>query len=214
MSQATRRWISEKVKSLRDSQILPFHDILDAGMVNQALLAEGVSFHERIYTPLVTLSLFLSQVIDPDHSCRAAVARLIVWLAVNRRKPCEPDTSSYCEARQRLPEAVIVRLVRETARRDRWSRLRRLALEGPECHPGRWHDRLDARQFGEPEGIPAVEHPGDRPGVPAGPDGRVDLASRFTGVVAVLVLLPVRVQVHSPMDDHRSLLATAPGFHP
>jgi len=117
VSQATRRWISEKVKSLRDSQILPFDDILDAGMVNRALLAEGVSFHERIYTPLVTLSLSLSQVIDPDHSCRAAVARLIVWLAVNRRKPCEPDTSSYCEARQRLPEAVIVRLVRETARR-------------------------------------------------------------------------------------------------
>ncbi len=116
MSQATRRWISEEVQSLRDSQILPFDDILDAGMVNRALLAEGVSFHERIYTPLVTLSLFLSQVIDPDHSCRAAVARLIAWLAVNRRKACAPDTSSYCEARRRLPEAVIVRLVRETAR--------------------------------------------------------------------------------------------------
>jgi hypothetical protein len=117
VSQTTRRWISEKVKSLRDSQILPFHDVLDADMVNQALRAEGVTFHQRIYTPLVTLSLFLSQVIDPDHSCRAAVARLIVWMAVNRRKPCEPDTSSYCEARQRLPEGVIVRLVRETARR-------------------------------------------------------------------------------------------------
>jgi hypothetical protein len=105
------------VKSLRDSQILPFHEILDAGMVNRALLAEGITFHERIYTPLVTTCLFLSQVIDPDHSCRAAVARLIVWMAVNRRKPCEPDTSSYCEARQRLPEGAIVRLVRETARR-------------------------------------------------------------------------------------------------
>ena len=117
MSQATRRWISEKVKSLRDSQILPFHDVLDAAMVNRALRAEGVSFHERIYTPLVTLSLFLSQVIDPDHSCRAAVARLIAWMAVNKRKPCQPDTSSYCEARLRLPEGAIVRLVRETARR-------------------------------------------------------------------------------------------------
>ncbi len=117
MSQATRRGISERVKSLRDSPILPFHEILDAGMVNRALLAEGVTFHQRIYTPLVTTCLFLSQVIDPDHSCRAAVARLIVWLAVNKRKPCAPDTASYCEARQRLPEGAIVRLVRETARR-------------------------------------------------------------------------------------------------
>ena len=117
VSHTTRHWISEKVKSLSYSQILPFHEILDADMVNRALLAEGVTFNQRIYTPLVTLSLFLCQVIDPDHSCRAAVARLIVWLAVNRRKPCAPDTTSYCEARQRLPEAVIVRLVRETARR-------------------------------------------------------------------------------------------------
>jgi hypothetical protein len=116
MPQATRRWISEQVKSLRDSQVLPFHDVLDVSMVNEALAAEGVTFHERLYTPLVTLCMFLSQVIDPDHSCRSAVARLIVWLAVNRRKPCAPDTSSYCEARQRLPEGVIVRLVRETAR--------------------------------------------------------------------------------------------------
>jgi hypothetical protein len=117
MSQATRRWISEKVKSLRDSEVLPFHNHLDADMVNQALAAEGVTFNERFYTPLVTLCMFLSQVIDPDHSCRAAVARLIVWLAVKHRKPCAPETSSYCEARRRLPEGVVSRLVGQTARK-------------------------------------------------------------------------------------------------
>jgi Transposase DDE domain len=117
MSQATRRWISEKVKSLRDSEVLPFHNHLDADMVNQALAAEGVTFNERFYTPLVTLCMFLSQVIDPDHSCRAAVARLIVWLAVKHRKPCAPETSSYCEARRRLPEGVVSRLVSQTARK-------------------------------------------------------------------------------------------------
>src|SRR5947209_18753212 len=103
MPQATRRWISEKVKSLRESNVLPFHDILDAPMVQAALVAEGVTFHARTYTPLTTLCVFLSQVLDPDHSCRAAVARLIVWLALNRRQTCAPETNSYCEARQRLP---------------------------------------------------------------------------------------------------------------
>src|SRR5208282_1187611 len=82
MPQATRRWISEKVKSLNESNVLPFHDILDAKMVNAALASAGVTFKERIYTPFVTLCMFLSQVLDPDHSCRAAVARLIVWLVV------------------------------------------------------------------------------------------------------------------------------------
>ncbi len=117
MPQSTRRWISEEVQSLRDSNVLPFHDLLDADLVQSALAEEGVTSHECTYTPPVTLCVFLSQVLDPDHSCRAAVARLIVWLAVNGRKPCAPDTSSSCEARLRLPEGGIVRLVRETARR-------------------------------------------------------------------------------------------------
>jgi hypothetical protein len=116
VSQSTRRWISQKVQSLRESNVLPFHDILDAKMVEAALAAEGVTFHERIYTPLVTTCLFLSQVLDPDHSCRAAVARLIVWLAINGRKPCAPETGSYCDARQRLPLGAVVRLVHQTAR--------------------------------------------------------------------------------------------------
>jgi Transposase DDE domain len=115
MPQATRRWISEKVKSLQESDVLPFHDVLDADMVKSALDEEGVTFNERIYTPLVTLCVFLSQMLDPDHSCRAAVARLIVWLAINGRKPCSPETGSYCDARQRLPLGVVVRLVRRTA---------------------------------------------------------------------------------------------------
>jgi hypothetical protein len=116
MSQATRHGISEKVKSLRESDILPFHEILDAQMVKDALAAEGVLFSERLYTPLVTLCVFLSQVLDPDHSCRAAVARLIVWLSIRGQKPCGPDTGSYSDARHRLPVGVVQFLVRRTAR--------------------------------------------------------------------------------------------------
>jgi hypothetical protein len=59
MPRATRRWISEKVKSLHESDALPFHDILDARMVDAALAAEGVRFRERISTPLVATCLFL-----------------------------------------------------------------------------------------------------------------------------------------------------------
>lgn len=116
MCQSTRRWISEKVQSLHESNVLPFHDILDAQSVEDALNAEGVTFHERIYTPLVTLCLFLSQVLDPDHSCRAAVARLIVWMALHGRKPCAPETGSYCDARQKIPLGAVVRLAHQTAR--------------------------------------------------------------------------------------------------
>jgi Transposase DDE domain len=126
MCQSTQRRVREKIKSTREADALPFHEILDADMVNRAIEAEGVKFKDRIYTPFVTLCMFLSQVLDPDHSCRAAVLRLILWLALSGRKPCSSDTTSYCEARLRLPLGVIVRLVRETAEKieagasDKW----------------------------------------------------------------------------------------------
>jgi len=41
--------------------------------------------------------------------------RLILWMALNDRKPCSTETTSYCEARRRLPLKVIVRLVHATA---------------------------------------------------------------------------------------------------
>ena len=115
MLQTTRTRISKQVHSLQDATVLPFHDILNATMVQKALAEERVTFHQCLYTPFVTLCLFLSQVLDPDHSCRAAVARLMVWLALNGRKPCAPETGSYCDARQRLPLGGITRLVRLTA---------------------------------------------------------------------------------------------------
>src|SRR5271169_6968447 len=92
MFQATQRRISEKIKSTLDSDALPFHEILDADMVESAMTSEGVQFKDRIYTPFVTLCLFLSQVLDQDHSCRAAVMRLVLWMALDDRKPCSKGT--------------------------------------------------------------------------------------------------------------------------
>ncbi len=116
MSQSIRSRFAEQAHGFRESTILPFHDILDATRVEAAVASEHVTFNERLYTPLVTLCLFLSQVFSPDHSCREAVARLIVRLTVQGRKACAPETGSYCEARQRLPLAVIARLVRQAGR--------------------------------------------------------------------------------------------------
>ena len=49
---------------------LPFGDTLTIQIVAQALTAvEGV-WKDRIYSPLVTLWVFLSQVLSADHSCR------------------------------------------------------------------------------------------------------------------------------------------------
>jgi len=40
-AQSTRRWIEEKVKSFRESEVLPFHEILSADMVKSAVRRRG-----------------------------------------------------------------------------------------------------------------------------------------------------------------------------
>ena len=43
--------------ALWESNVLPFHEILAAKMVNAALGSAGGTFKQRIYTPFVTLRL-------------------------------------------------------------------------------------------------------------------------------------------------------------
>jgi hypothetical protein len=76
---------------------LPFGDTLTNQIVAQAMTAvEGV-WKDRIYSPLVTLWVFLSQVLSADHSCRAAVARLIAHRVSRGESLCSAETSAYCQ---------------------------------------------------------------------------------------------------------------------
>jgi hypothetical protein len=82
---------------------LPFTDILTEGVIAQALTTL-TGWLDRIFSPLVTLWVFLGQVFSADHSCRAAVARLIAHRLAQGQRPCSAQTGAYCQARQRLPE--------------------------------------------------------------------------------------------------------------
>ena len=89
--------------------------MLDPAVVREALAHEGARWRDGgVYTPCVTLWAFLGQVLCPDHSCRAAVARLGALLVSRGETPCPPATSPYCKARQRLPLGVLARLARQT----------------------------------------------------------------------------------------------------
>ena len=111
------RQVHRLQQQLAQAPALPFADVLPAEEVEQVLRDEKVSFRDRLFSPLVTLWVFLSQVLDPDHSCRAAVARFLAGRAARRLPPCSSNTSAYCKARGRLPEGLRARLTRETGRR-------------------------------------------------------------------------------------------------
>jgi Transposase DDE domain len=95
---------------------LPFTDVLSEDLVTKALSAVGVFWNDRIYTPLVTLWVFLGQVLSADACCRAAVARLIAYRLSQGQSPCSSETGAYCQARKRLPEKFFSDVARQTGR--------------------------------------------------------------------------------------------------
>ena len=96
---------------------LPFSNVLSEEIVAQALTAIGVvlagSGSIRRWS---RCGSFLGQVLSADHSCRAAVARLIAHRLSRGQSPCSAETGAYCQARKRLPEKFFSDVARQTGR--------------------------------------------------------------------------------------------------
>lgn len=92
---------------------LPYHHVFTADDVLIAFADAGSDCYgsaTAIFTPLLTLWAFLGQLLHSDHSCRAAVLRVIVLCGALSRPIPATDTAAYCRARGRLPVAALRRL--------------------------------------------------------------------------------------------------------
>lgn len=94
---------------------LIFARVIDCEDIARAVAEEVGKTRDRVFTPLVTLSLFLSQLLSDDHTCLPVVTRLLACRTAGGLPPCSVDTGGSCKARQRLPETLLPRLVRDTA---------------------------------------------------------------------------------------------------
>jgi putative transposase len=95
---------------------LYFAALVDRETITAALGETSSLWQGWIYTPAVTVWVFLSQCLSADHSCREAVSRLLAWRVSQRLSPCSSDTGAYCTARDALPEDACYELVRGTGR--------------------------------------------------------------------------------------------------
>jgi Transposase DDE domain len=94
---------------------LPFADVLTEPRIRDTLDEHGVTYLNRIFTPVTTTWGFLSQVLSEDHSCSDAVSRIIAHRVASGLPACSPNTASSCDARGRLPTGVLSTLARRTA---------------------------------------------------------------------------------------------------
>jgi hypothetical protein len=118
VAQSTTSSPHDQFVSLRDQLAgqkgLPFLNILSRALVEAACRQAHHQWRERIYTPWITLSLFLSQILADDHSCDDAVDRFQKFRYDQGLPEVAPETTSYCDARRRLPEGIFWDLVRRT----------------------------------------------------------------------------------------------------
>lgn len=97
-------------------------DLYFAGLLSEDRILEAFGkarsvWQGWVYTPAVTIWVFLSQCLSVDHSCREAVAGLIAWRLARGLKACSSQTGAYCTARDDVPEEACVRLMRESGRK-------------------------------------------------------------------------------------------------
>lgn len=112
-TRSTSKHTKSFIESIRKQKTLPFEGLLCAEKIAN-LLSEH-KYRERIYTPAMTISTFLAQVMGEDQSCQQAVAQTSAWLASQGSKMPSVNTAGYCKARKRLPESVLSGLAKETA---------------------------------------------------------------------------------------------------
>jgi hypothetical protein len=133
--------VRTKVKKLMKSDKLLLPKLLDEAAIEAALgklPSEESERRKRAYTIPITLTLFVQQVVSKDRGCAGVVTVFNKNRKAENLKPVSTNTSSYCDARMRIPLALIETLVKQTSQfstesvspKDRWCERRVLLVDG------------------------------------------------------------------------------------
>src|SRR4051794_30510698 len=83
------------VAQVHRSQSLCFAALLAEDRIDKAF-GEAIELWQGwIYTPAVTVWVFLAQCLSRDHSCRHAVAQLNAWRLSRGEEACSAKTGAY-----------------------------------------------------------------------------------------------------------------------
>ena len=119
MTHSIKLSIQQQIQSFKNTVLqlaeLPFSDILSTDSLEQ-IIESSSHKRNRIFTPLVTLKAFISQVLSTDGSCRQAVSQVLSERVSQGEKANSINTSSYCKARDGLPLGSLLCAAKETGK--------------------------------------------------------------------------------------------------
>ena len=115
-SEREQRHFRKRIRqAVSTADSLSFFNLLTGATLLAELEALLPEYRERKYPPTVTLAMFLGQVLSADGSCQNAVNEALVGQLLRGVDPGSANTGPYCDARQRLPEALVCGLSRRIA---------------------------------------------------------------------------------------------------
>ena len=103
----------KKISNFKGSDFL---DILKSEQIASIIKRYTSSYRERIFTPLITLAMFIKQALSFDRSCVNVVNDFIIENVHSLPKNISCSTGSYCRSRQKLSLDLIKELVHHTGK--------------------------------------------------------------------------------------------------
>ena len=118
MSDSTRsasqqQALKHTTEQLQQGFGLPLTKPLSPQRLSQAFEVLGLTFRNSLFNPVTTLFLWLSQIFSREPCCAKAVSRFRAFRGAQRQSVNSSDTSSFCQARKRLPQTLLTHLARQ-----------------------------------------------------------------------------------------------------
>ncbi len=95
------------INKLTNSIGLPFQKVLPSAIIEKILIEIGLKGRNRLYNPIVIVWAFISQVLDPDHSCKNAVSRIIAHLAEEDLKTPSDNKACLLQSKKKIARKII-----------------------------------------------------------------------------------------------------------
>jgi len=94
----------ERLKALDEIRL---HHLFDDEEIHQMCDTLNIEFRDRVFTPAITLGLFVSQVLSRGDACITVMAKFNRERKDRGLSPVSEDASAYTKARARLPVELI-----------------------------------------------------------------------------------------------------------
>ncbi|MCK9372669.1 MAG: IS4 family transposase [Sulfuricurvum sp.] len=112
ITKALKHQEKSALKKLQHKSFSTIESLIAKPELIETIQEELPNYRSRLYTPMQTLCMFISQALNSDRSCQNVVNEMALTTHQS------VATGGYCKARQRLSETMVSKLTKAVAKRN------------------------------------------------------------------------------------------------